>query len=276
MTWNSNWSGSGDGWTGASGIQIGYAGEYPTDKYDSFTADPVHASTVNPNQPNSYREPGSSIGDVPINIQGDNDFVDYGMGSDGWVLDDLEMPPEGAPPGASGHDQAVSPARRKGPDHAHAKSVTQAFPAPGWARNFWGKKVDTQDLHAWKTDSTQPSTSGSAKLNARYDTSNWPTPFDTTTVAPLLPVERSTDAIPMRRMQQDNAPLYRRIAVPGANTKPSGSVYNPTLQSNVYVRNITPIPASYTIPTDPAATQDALSQSVMDADEDYVSVGEWA
>lgn len=261
-------------WTGASGIQIGYAGNYPEDKYDAFTADPVHANPVNPNQPNQYRQTGSSIGDVPTNIQADNDFVDYGMGSDGWILDNIDLPAEDTAAGTDGHTSELGPAKARGRDVAHAQDVRQAFPAPGWSRNFYGRKVDTIDLHAWKSSQTPAPNKGTAILDAREVTDNWPTPFDSTTVAPLLPDVRSTDAIPMRRMQQDDRPMYRQIALPGANIKPSGSVYNPQTESNVFLKTRTPIPGAYTIPTDPSVSQDALSQSVMDMD-DETPVGMW-
>lgn len=69
--------------------------------------------------------------------------------------------------------------------------------------------------------------------------------------------------------------MYRQVALPGANILPSGSVYNPQLPSNEFIQTRTPIPGSYSIPVDPSVSQDALSQSVMDDDSDYVSVGEW-
>lgn len=274
MASNGFQSGFQSDWTGASGLQIGYAGEYPQDKYDSFTADEVHANPVNPNQPNQYRQKGS-IGDVPTNIQSDNDFVDYGDGTDGYVLDNINYPEQDDNAGTDGHSSALGPATKPGRDPAHRQEVYQEFPAPGWSRNFYGTNFDTEDLHAWHDDSYLPVNTKSSVLDARYYTDNWPTPFDSTKPAPLLPDIRSTDKIPMRRMQQDDRPMYRQIAVPGANIKPSGSVYNPQLPSNEFIQTRTPIPASYSIPVDPSVSQDALSQSVMDSEDDYVSVGEW-
>ena len=273
MASNGFQSGFQSNWTGASGIQIGYAGEYPQDKYDSFTADKVHANPVNPNQPNQYRQKGS-IGDVPTNIQSDNDFVDYGDGSDGWVLDNIDMPAQDDPAGTDGHETTLGPATQKGRDPAHRQSIQQDFTPPGWSRDFYGRDYDTEDLHAWHDDSYLPVNTRSSNLDARYYTDNWPTPFDSTKPAPLLPLVRSTDHIPMRRMTQDDRPMYRQVAVPGANIKPTGSVYNPQVPSNEFLKTRTPIPASYSIPVDPSVSQDALSQNVMDND-DYVSVGDW-
>lgn len=267
-------SGFQSNWTGASGIQIGYAGEYPQDKYDSFTADEVHANPVNPNQPNQYRQKGS-IGDVPTNIQSDNDFVDYSDGTDGYVLDNIDMPAQDDDAGTDGHESTLGPALARGRDGAHRQEVHQDFPAPGWSRDFYGTRFDTEDLHAWHDDSFQAVNTKSSVLDARYYTENWPTPFDSTKPAPLLPAIRSTDHIPMRRMKQDDRPMYRQVALPGANILPSGSVYNPQLPSNEFIQTRTPIPGSYSIPVDPSVSQDALSQSVMDDDSDYVSVGEW-
>lgn len=261
-------------WTGASGIQIGYAGEYPQDKYDSFTADEVHGDPVNPNQPNQYRQKGG-IGDVPTNIQADNDFVSYDDGSDGYVLDNIDFAAEDDPAATVGHSSTLGPALGKGRDPAHRQNVYQDFPAPGWARNFYGTNIETEDLHSWHDDSYQPVNTKSSVLDARFYTSNWPKPFDSTGPAPLLNDVRSLDKIPMRRMKQDDRPMYRQLAVPGANIQPSGSVYNPQLPSNEFIQTRTPIPASYTIPVDPSVSQDALSQSVI-GDDDYVSVGEWA
>ena len=262
-------------WTGASGIQIGYAGQYPADKYDAFTADPVHGNAVNPNQPNQYRQKGTSIGDVPTVIQADNEFVEYGDGSDGWVLDNIDMPAFDDPAGTDGHNASLGPAKAMGRDRAHNTGVRQEFTPPGWSRDFYGVGLDTQDLHAWHDDAYIPNTSVSSNLDARFHTENWPTPFDSVKVAPLRNNVISTDHIPMRRMEQDDRPLYRVIAVPGANIQPSGSVYNPQTESNVFLKTRTPIPASYSIPTDPSVSQDALSQSVMDDESDYVSVGDW-
>lgn len=262
-------------WSGASGIQIGYAGDYPEDKYDAFTADKVHSIPVNPNQPNQYRQKGSSIGEVPIQIQGDNEFVDYGMGSFGWVADNIDMPPFETPAGTEGRDMAMSPAKRNHPDDAHRQHVFQTFPQVGHGREpFYGDKFREEDLHSWEDDSTPPNTRISTRLDARYNTDNWPTPFDSTHVMPNRNIVDDQTRIPMRRMEQDDRPVFRRVALPGANIQPSGSVYNPTFASNEYLQTRTPIPASYTIPTDPSVSQDALSQSVMDEDQ-FASVGDW-
>lgn len=272
MAWNSAFKSN---WTGASGIQIGYADQYPVDKYDSFTADEVHGNPVNPNQPNQYRQTGSSIGDVPIQIQSDDSYVDYGMGADGWVLDNIDMPSENDRAATQGHGSSMGPAKGRGPDIAHRQEVFQENLPRGFGRDFYGGRWDTLDLAAWKSSQTKAPTTGTAILDAREVTDKWPTPFDSTTVAPLLPNIRTTDKIPMRRMQQDDRPTYRTLAVPSANVQPSGSVYNPQVPSNTYLKVTTPIPAAYTIPVDPAVSQDALSQSVMDSGDDYDSVGYW-
>ena len=196
------------------------------------------------------------------------------MGADGWVIDNVPYPDYDANAGVRPANVSMGPAQGTGRDSAHGQNITQAFPAPGNGRDIYGSAFDTIDLHAWKSSTSQPDTAGSDILNARYDTSNWPTPYDSTTVAPLLPDIRSTDAIPMRRMRQDDRPMYRQVALPGANIRPSGSTYNPQTESNVFLKTRTPIPGSYTAPTDPSVSQDALSQSVIDSD-DYVSVGDW-
>lgn len=261
-------------WSGASGIQIGYAGDYPEDKYDSFTSDPVHSQTVNPNQANQYRQPGSSIGDVPINIQADDDFVDHGMGTHGWILDNIDFPGSDDPTGVRTATPQLDSAKRYGPDAGHAQNVAQGFEPPGFGRNFYGNQFETQDLHAWNTDSTPPNTTRSDKLNARYDVSSWPVPFDSITVMPNRNIVQDTERIPMRRMKQDDRPVFRRVALPGANIKPTGSIWNPQTQSNEFLKIRNPIPASYSIPVDPSVSQDALSQSIMDADG-ATDVGGW-
>lgn len=261
-------------WTGASGIQVGYADAYPaTQDTRSFTSSPVHAASYNPNQVNSYRQPGALTGDVPVTIQAEQDFIDWGMGQNGWLLDNIDYPNADDAPGTDGHSSAMGPAKAPAPDSGHGQPVFQKFQAPGFGTDFYGQSIDTQDLAAWNSSTTRAPNTGSAILDAREQTSNWPTPFDSTTVAPLLPVVRDTEKIPMRRMKQDDRPLYRQIAVPGMNVKPSGSVYNPTYASNDVLQNVKPIPASYTSPTDPSVSQDALSQVYMDDDSPVIGEG---
>lgn len=262
-------------WTGASGAPIGFADAYPEDKYSAFTADPIHGQDVNPNTPNSYAQVGNYTGDGPLNIQGDpNDFIDYGMGANGFMLDDIPYPGHDDNAGTDTDTIPLGPAKRAGRDPAHGQHIYQDFQAPGHGVNFYGSTIETEDLHAWNSERTPNQNTGTYPADAREKTTGWPVAFDSTTVAPLLPVVRDTEHIPMYRMQQDDRPLYRYLAVTAHDIVPSGSVYNPQTNSNVYLQNVKPIPAAARTPIDPAASQNVLSDSIQE-DGEYIDVGYW-
>lgn len=243
-------------WTGKSGTQIGAADQYPYNKWGpSFTADDVHGQKYDPNAPNTYAIPGE-LGEVPVNIQDDYDLA--ADGSYGWVLDNLHDPWHGDDPGTSGHNPPIGPAQGHGPDYTHGMDVYQLAVPGGHGVDFYGKTIEDNEVYYWQSSSKPPFTRKDTPLDARYDTSLWPEPFDSYTVAPDLPVVRPTERIPMRRLAEDDRPVYRQLAVPGQNIKPSGSVYNPTYQSNVPVHNVKPIPAFGRTPT-PPWTQDELA-----------------
>jgi hypothetical protein len=236
-------------WTGASGQQIGFADENPYDKYGpSFTADDVHSQPYDPNTPNSYAQPGS-IGDVPIQIQ--DEYNLYEDGFNGWCLDNLNYPNYDAVPGGPGHSVPMGPAQGHNIDPGHNVDIYQVqVPAMhGW--NYYGTSVETNEVYEWDSPHYAPVAAGTYPLDARYNTSNWPEPFDSYTVAPQLPVVRPTEKIPMNRMKEDDRPVYRQLAVPGQNTQPSGSVYNPTMQSNKVLNNLKPTPAFGRVPVPP-------------------------
>jgi hypothetical protein len=261
-------------WTGASGGAIGYADQYPADRYGAFTADPIHGEKVNPNNPNSYMQKGALPEGAPVQIQ--SDYDDWSSeGSYGWVLDNLDYPAEDDPAGTMGHDSGMGPAKSRSRDAAHARDVYQEFPYPGIGQDFYGASINVDDLHAWKSSSVPNFNSGVYPADAREITHNWPEPFDSTTVAPLRNNPLDTEKIPMRRMDQDDRPLYRYLAVPGGNIQPSGSVYNPQYESNVYVQNVTAIPAAGQTPVDPWASQDILSAQAFNADDEIGIGGGW-
>lgn len=249
-------------WTGKSGTQIGEADQFPYDKYGpSFTADEVHGQGYDPNTPSSYAIPGE-IGEVPINIQDDGHWYDYMDGSNGWILDNLYDPWHGDDPGTTGHNPPMGPAQpfyRNSPDFVHAMDVYQEMPPGNHGINFYGKTIEDQETeYNWSSSTSAPFTRGTTPLDARYETGEWPVPFDSNTVARMAPVVRPTEKIPMRRIAEDDRPVYRQLAIPGQNIAPSGSVYTPTMQSNVPIHNVKPVPAMARTPTIPW-TQSELS-----------------
>lgn len=245
------------GWTGASGMQIGYPDAYPKPAVDAFTADPVHGQNYNPNTPNTYEIPGQ-IGDVPVAIQGEDVWIDYGMGGNGWMLDNLHMPAYDTAMGTEGHAAPMGPAlASRHPDPAHAVDMFQLAVPADHGRNFYGQSIQTDEVNAWKSSSTPPPNTKQFPAEAREDTGNWPEPFSSVEFAPLLNVVRATERIPMNRMREDDRPTYRQLAIPAQNIRPSGSVYNPTYQSNVpnqTMNNMTP--AFGRIPTPPWVSQE--------------------
>lgn len=254
-------------WTGKSGHQIGSADQYPYDKYGpSFTADDVHGQKYDPNAPNTYAVPGE-IGDIPINIQDEGDWFDYADGSNGWILDNLHDPWHGDDAGTSGHNPPMGGAQATGPDYTHGMDIYQLAVPGNHGIDFYGKTLEENEVYYWNSSSVRAQTTGVTPLDARFKTENWPEPFDSYSVAPTLPVGRPTEKIPMRRIAEDDRPVYRQLAVPGQNIQPSGSVYNPTYQSNVPVHNVKPLPAAARTPN-PPWTQEELSSPENYAQED--------
>lgn len=241
-------------WTGASGQQIGFADENPYDKYGpSFTADDVHSQPYDPNAPNIYAQPGT-IGDIPVDIQAEYNL--YEDGFNGWCLDNLNDPHHDATPGGPGHSVPLGPATGHHIDPSHNVDIYQVQVPAMHGRNFYGTSVEDNEVYEWSSSSKAPATTGTTPLDARYNTANWPEPFDSYSVAPQLPVIRPTERIPMRRMREDDRPVYRQLAVPGQNIQPSGSVWNPTVASNPALRNITPTPAFGRTPVPPWTSEE--------------------
>jgi len=249
-------------WQPASGQQIGSAGDYPYAQYGpSFTADDVHSQAIDPNAPNSYTV-APTLGDMPVQIQDDYNLIDDG--SNGWILDNLYDPTHTDAPGTTGHELPMDGNRHKRPDAFHAMDIYQAQFPPGTGRNFYGPTPEDNEVYFWNTSSLPAETTGAFPYDARIRREGWPEPFDSYSVAPNLPVIRPTEQIPMRRMREDDRPVYRQLAVPGQNIQPSGSVYNPTAQSNKVIRNVKPTPAFGRTPT-PPWPQDELTSATQDA-----------
>lgn len=258
-------------WTGASGQQIGSADQFPYDKYGpSFTADGIHAQSVDPNTPNTYAIPGE-IGEIPVNLQ-EEFYYDYADGSNGWILDNLTDPWHGDDPGTSGHDPFMGDYREH-LDPAHGHDIYQIAVPGGHGVNFYGKTIEDGEAYWWKSSSTPPPNTSDMIRNAREVTTNWPEPFDSYSVAPHLGVVRPTERIPMRRIAEDDRPTYRQLAIPGQNILPSGSVYTPTFASNPVLHNVKPLPAFGRTPVAPW-TQDELaspSDQIYPSDVDVFS-----
>lgn len=246
-------------WQGASGQQIGFADENPYDKYGpSFTADDVHTQPYDPNAPNIYAQPGS-IGDVPVQIQ--TEYNLYEDGFNGWCLDNLHDPQFSAAPGTVGHSVPMGPAKGQHIDPAHNVDIYQIQVATGHGRNFYGNSIEQNEVYNWASPNHAPVTTGAFPADARTNTSNWPEPFDSYSVASESLVVRPTERIPMNRMQEDDRPVYRQLAVPGQNIRPSGSVFTPTMQSNPVLHNVKPLPAVGRTPVAPWNTDELISSS---------------
>lgn len=250
-------------WQGASGQQIGFAGDKPYNQYGpSFTADDVHSQAYDPNaSANTYAQRGG-IGDVPIQIQ--DDYELYEDGFNGWCLDNLNDPPHTANAGTRGHSVPMGPAQGRHIDPAHNVDIYQIQVPAMHGRNFYGRSIEDNEVYEWNSSSTQPITRNSFPAQARTDTAAWPEPFDSYSVAPQLPVVRPTEKVHMNRMREDDRPVYRQLAVPGQNIQPSGSVYNPTMQSNAVIHNVKPLPAFGRTPVAPW-TQDELTSEQEDS-----------
>jgi hypothetical protein len=248
-------------WQGASGQQIGFAGENPYNQYGpSFTADEVHTQSYDPNAPTTYAQPGS-IGDVPIQIQ--EEYNLYEDGFNGWCLDNINDPNHATAPGTAGHSVPLGPAQGQWVDPSHNVDIYQIQVPTGHGSNFYGNSIQEHEVYNWASSGNQPVTNGSFPSQARTDTGNWPESFDSYSVAMQPPVITSNERIPMNRMREDDRPVYRQLAVPAQNIQPSGSVYNPTMQSNRVIHNLKPLPAVGRTPV-PPWTSDELTTMTND------------
>lgn len=267
------------GWSGKSGTQIGFADQFPYRKYGpSFTADEVHAQKYDPNAPNIAALPGE-IGEVPVFIQDDGSWYDHMEGANGWLLDNIHNPWHEDEPGTVGHANPIGPAQpvaqfRDLPDFTHGQDVYQLMPPANHGIDFYGKTIETaEEQYNWSSSTSTPFTTHTTPLDARYETANWPVPFDSNTVAGLVPVVRPTERIPMRRIAEDDRPVYRQIAIPGQNIAPSGSVYTPTFESNRVIHNVKPIPAMARTPTIPWTQSELSSPDIYDGSDTDVFSG---
>jgi hypothetical protein len=255
-SWDSNWS-------GASGQQIGFAGDYPETTGWGFTADEVHGQAYNPNGHNLNAQPGPDL-EVPVEIQ-DNSLYGQWDGSDGWILDDIQFPSHTAIAGTVGHDQDLDAARAKRRDPVHAVDVYQDNQPTGHGVDFYGKSIDTQDYRPWTSPNAMGKVQGAFPAQAREDTGNWPEPFAVLTIAPNAPVVIDTEKIPMRRIKEDDRPVYRYLAIPAANIQPGGTQWLPAAQSNRILQNVKPTPQIARTPVDPwISEQDDSSQMYPD------------
>lgn len=253
-------------WTGRSGMQIGQADQNPYDKYGpSFTADQVHSQNYNPNTPNTYQIDGG-IGEVPVEIQ--DEYSTYDDGDHGWVLDNIQDPWHGDKPGTTGHATDMGGHRRR-LDPAHTEDVFQLNLPRGYGKHIYGP-INNDEAYWWMSSQTQAPNTRAFPAEAREDTQNWPEPFDSYTVASKRPVQLDTERIPMRRMLEDDRPVYRQLAVPGQNINPSGSVYNPTYPSNPVLHNVKPLPAFGRTPVPPWTQDELASPDMQTQDNTYV------
>lgn len=253
-------------WTGRSGQQIGFADQNPYDKYGpSFTADEVHSQDYNPNTPNTYQQEGM-VGDVPVNIQ--DEYNTYDDGDNGWVLDNIQDPGYDDRAGTVGHGTDMGDHNRR-LDPAHAEDVFQLNLPRGFGEHIYGP-INNDEAYWWMSSSTPNPNNGAFPAQAREDVTGWPEPFDSYTVAPHRPVQLDTEIIPMRRMLEDDRPVYRQLAIPGQNIQPSGSVYNPTYPSNQVLYNVKPLPASGRTPVPPWAQSELMSPDMQEPTDSYV------
>jgi hypothetical protein len=259
-TWNSK------AWTGASGTLIGFAGDYPETQAYGFVTDPVHGQNVDPNGPTFASQPGPEASAPPQLM--DEAYGYYWAGQDGWVLDDIHFPSHDQVPGSTGHNSALGPAQGRGyPDRAHEQDVYQEEPKIGYGVNFYGARPLKQDLNAWKSSSTPNFNTRQFPAQAREDVTGWPEPFNATNVAPFRPVDQSTEHIPMRRIPEDDRPVYRYLAVPPNNIQPTGNQWSVQYPSNVPIHNVTPVPMMPQAPMDPWITQETMTSDFADSSD---------
>lgn len=257
--WNPDWS-------GASGQSIGFADEYPIEDRWGFTADEVHGQPYNPNGHNLNAQPGPEL-DVPVQIQDSLDFGQY-YGGDGWVLDDIPFPSYAVNAGTAGHDTPIDAARAPRRDPAHGTDVYQENQPTGHGVDFYGQSIDTRDYAVWMGPQTGGRIPDAFPAQAREDVGNWPEPFAALTVAPQAPVVVDNEKIPMRRIKEDDRPVYLFTAQPAANIQPGGTQYLPTVASNRALRTIIPNPQMARTPVDPWVSIQDESASYSDQSPD--------
>lgn len=266
---NSSWNKS--GWSGASGDAIGFAGDYPETQAYGFVTDDIHGKNVDPNGKNLAAYNGPQLTSATDVLQ-DQGFVyegaQYYDGAYGWNLDNLMYPGHDDDPGTDGHDSSMGPAQhqgRRGPGQAHEQDVFQKNQPSGYGRVFYGDAPLKADLNAWANANTPAPNTRQFPAEAREDQSNWPTPFKSVDVAPWRPVDQSTEHIPMRRIAEDDRPVYRYIAVGPMNTVPTGNQWGVQYQSNVPIKNNTPVPMMPQTPVDPWITQEQSMSDIPDS-----------
>lgn len=258
-------------WTGASGNGIGFAGDYPVTQPWGFVTDSIHGQTVDPNGPNQAAQQGPPSQVSGADIMSGEEFLYQGEntpGVYGWDLDDIMFPMVGTDPGTYGHDSEMGPAQNRGnhgPDVAHQYDVYQRQEPIGYGRVFYGDNPLKRDLDAWANSNTPAPNTKQYPAQAREETADWPTPFKAVEVAPWRPVDESTERIPMRRMQEDDRPIYRYIAVAPMNIQPTGNQWGPQYPSNVPVQNVTPVPMMPQTPVDPWITQEQATANVSES-----------
>jgi len=134
----------------------------------------------------------------------------------------------------------------------------------GHGVDFYGEKIEDGEVYFWQSSSTPAPNTGNYPADAREKTDAWPEPFDSYSVASRLAVVRPTERIPMRRLMEDDRPVYRQLAVPGQNIRPSGSVYTPTFDSTSVIHNVKPLPAMSRTPMPPWTQDELASPSAVD------------
>lgn len=265
----------GKAWTGASGNQIGFAGGLPEIQRQGFVTDPIHGQNVDPNTPRPNALPSPQLGTSTDVLAGDEFLYEGGYeydGQYGWLLDDIVYPSRDADPGTVGHESALGPALRRGPDPAHEVDVYQENQHAGYGEVFYGDNPLKKDLNAWASSSTPAPNTRVYPSSAREETGNWPEPFNSAIYAQLRPVDQSTERIPMRRPAEDDRPVYRYIAVPAMNQIPNGTRWSPQYQSNVPVQNVKPVPMMPQTPVDPWITQEQSTAGFPDSTDIFGGV----
>lgn len=257
MGWSEGSAWDNTAWTGASGYQIGFAGDYPVVERDGFVTDSIHGQTIDPNGPTFSAEQGPDI-TSPVVWQDNQEFTQL-SGAHGWDLDNLHLPTPFDDPGV-GHGSSLGPAQSHGIDRAHWEDVYQLTPPAGHGRNFYGPKIYAFERTAWLSSSGPAPQESAYPAQAREDTSLWPEPFVAVgTIAPTPPVVVPDEVIDMRWMTEDDRPVYRWLAVPARNVMPAGNQWTPAVPSNTELYNVNILPEMPRTPDDPWATQEIAS-----------------
>jgi hypothetical protein len=271
MTWTkaSTWDSS--AWSGASGTQIGFAGDVPETLGQGFITDPVHGTPVDPNAPQvQAREGDMGSVEVPVSIQDEESTFQYDGGY-GWVLDDIPFDSHDTPPGVdadtlpfTGHNM------RPGTGIDHEFDVYQDSAPIGHGRNFYGQSFITNFGQYWRfKPSVAPNNTRAFPAEAREDTGHggelqshdavigtgheegWPEPFAVQDIDAERPIVIPDEKIHMNRMPESDRPVYQQLAVPARNITPGESQWLPNQYSNPPIHNITPLPAMARTPENP-------------------------